>query len=58
VAYWSSVGLSLSLLASSDDLVLGIYKGGSFNFTFAINSAFPHEPPKVSSVSSFRRAKC
>lgn len=24
-----------------------MYKGGSFNFTFAINSAFPHEPPKV-----------
>ena len=25
----------------------GIYKGGSFNFTFAINQNFPHEPPKV-----------
>jgi len=24
-----------------------MYKGGSFNFTFAINSNFPHEPPKV-----------
>lgn len=26
---------------------LGMYKGGSFKFTFAINSNFPHEPPKV-----------
>lgn len=25
----------------------GMYKGGSFNFTFAINNNFPHEPPKV-----------
>lgn len=24
-----------------------MYKGGSFNFTFAINQNFPHEPPKV-----------
>lgn len=24
-----------------------MYKGGSFKFTFAINSNFPHEPPKV-----------
>lgn len=25
----------------------GMYKTGSFNFTFAINSSYPHEPPKV-----------
>ncbi|ORZ05463.1 ubiquitin-conjugating enzyme/RWD-like protein, partial [Absidia repens] len=25
----------------------GFYKGGSFFFTFAINSNYPHEPPKV-----------
>lgn len=25
----------------------GMYKTGSFNFTFAINQNFPHEPPKV-----------
>jgi ubiquitin-protein ligase len=25
----------------------GMYKGGSFKFTFAINNNFPHEPPKV-----------
>jgi ubiquitin-protein ligase len=24
-----------------------MYKGGSFRFKFAINSNFPHEPPKV-----------
>jgi len=28
-------------------LVSGMYKTGSFNFTFAINQNFPHEPPKV-----------
>jgi ubiquitin-protein ligase len=27
--------------------VAGMYKGGSFKFTFAINNNFPHEPPKV-----------
>lgn len=26
---------------------LGIYKNGQFDFTFAINSNYPHEPPKV-----------
>lgn len=25
----------------------GMYTGGSFKFTFAINNNFPHEPPKV-----------
>ncbi|KAI4156167.1 MAG: hypothetical protein LQ340_000473 [Diploschistes diacapsis] len=25
----------------------GMYKGGSFSFTFAINQNFPHDPPKV-----------
>ena len=25
----------------------GIYKGGVFHFTFAINLNYPHEPPKV-----------
>ncbi|ORY30375.1 ubiquitin-conjugating enzyme/RWD-like protein [Naematelia encephala] len=25
----------------------GIYKGGKFHFTFAINPNYPHEPPKV-----------
>ncbi|KAL7266074.1 NEDD8-conjugating protein ubc12 [Rhizina undulata] len=25
----------------------GYYKGGSFKFTFAVNTNFPHEPPKV-----------
>lgn len=27
--------------------IAGMYKGGVFKFTFAINSNFPHEPPKV-----------
>jgi ubiquitin-conjugating enzyme E2 M len=26
---------------------LGIYKNGQFDFTFAINLNYPHEPPKV-----------
>lgn len=25
----------------------GMYKGGSFNFSFTINPNYPHEPPKV-----------
>lgn len=25
----------------------GMYRGGRFSFTFAINQNFPHEPPKV-----------
>ncbi|CAN6596484.1 NEDD8-conjugating enzyme Ubc12p [Trichomonascus vanleenenianus] len=25
----------------------GIYKGGVFKFSFAVNTNFPHEPPKV-----------
>jgi len=25
----------------------GMYKGGTFNFTFTINQNFPHDPPKV-----------
>ncbi|KAL4944278.1 hypothetical protein BDV06DRAFT_210380 [Aspergillus oleicola] len=25
----------------------GMYKGGSFVFTFAVNQNFPHDPPKV-----------
>lgn len=25
----------------------GMYKGGVFNFSFAINQNFPHDPPKV-----------
>ncbi|KAG0130416.1 ubiquitin-conjugating enzyme/RWD-like protein [Tuber indicum] len=36
--------LNFTLTIEPDE---GMYKGGSFNFTFAINSNFPHEPPKV-----------
>ena len=24
-----------------------MYKGGAFNFSFAINTNYPHDPPKV-----------
>ncbi|KAL0639319.1 NEDD8-conjugating protein ubc12 [Maublancomyces gigas] len=36
--------LNFTLTIEPDE---GMYKGGSFKFTFAINSNFPHEPPKV-----------
>jgi len=36
--------LNFTLTIEPDE---GMYRGGSFHFTFAINSAFPHEPPKV-----------
>lgn len=25
----------------------GLYRGGQFTFTFAVNQNFPHDPPKV-----------
>jgi len=28
-------------------LIVGMYKGGQFKFTFNINPNYPHEPPKV-----------
>jgi len=34
--------------------VVGIYKGGEFRFTFAINPNYPHEPPKVRCVQKVR----
>lgn len=36
--------LNFTLTLQPDE---GMYRGGSFTFTFAINSAYPHEPPKV-----------
>jgi len=36
--------LNFTLTIEPDE---GMYKGGSFKFTFAVPSAFPHEPPKV-----------
>ncbi|KAI5474958.1 ubiquitin-conjugating enzyme E2 M [Pseudohyphozyma bogoriensis] len=39
--------LNFELTISPDD---GMYKGGEFKFTFAINSNYPHEPPKVKCV--------
>ena len=32
---------------SRTKLRLGMYKGGRFNFSFAISSEYPHQPPKV-----------
>jgi len=36
--------LNFTLTIEPDE---GMYKGGSFIFTFAINQNFPHDPPKV-----------
>lgn len=36
--------LNFTLTIEPDE---GMYKGGSFVFTFTINQNFPHEPPKV-----------
>jgi ubiquitin-conjugating enzyme E2 M len=27
--------------------IIGMYKGGAFDFSFAINANYPHDPPKV-----------
>lgn len=34
---------------------LGMYKGGSFVFSFAINLNYPHEPPKVKCTQKVSR---
>ncbi|KAF1989848.1 hypothetical protein K402DRAFT_371872 [Aulographum hederae CBS 113979] len=36
--------LNFTLTIDPDE---GMYKGGSFSFSFAINQNFPHDPPKV-----------
>lgn len=36
--------LNFNLIIEPDE---GMYKGGSFTFTFNINQNFPHDPPKV-----------
>ncbi|KAL9028998.1 MAG: hypothetical protein Q9196_002706 [Gyalolechia fulgens] len=36
--------LNFTLMIEPDE---GMYKGGAFNFSFAINQNFPHDPPKV-----------
>jgi ubiquitin-conjugating enzyme E2 M len=36
--------LNFSLTIEPDE---GMYKGGSFVFTFAMNNNYPHDPPKV-----------
>ena len=36
--------LNFTLTIEPDE---GLYKGGVFNFTFAVNQNFPHDPPRV-----------
>ncbi|KAK2747988.1 NEDD8-conjugating protein ubc12 [Myotisia sp. PD_48] len=36
--------LNFTLTIEPDE---GMYRGGTFSFTFAINQNFPHDPPKV-----------
>ena len=37
-----------------------MYKGGAFNFSFAINTNYPHDPPKVKCTQtvSLKRVYC
>ena len=39
--------LNFTLTIEPDE---GMYKGGSFTFTFLINQNFPHDPPKVKCI--------
>ncbi|MCO5584926.1 hypothetical protein L7F22_038858 [Adiantum nelumboides] len=39
--------LNFNLTIEPDE---GMYKAGSFKFTFAVNNNYPHEPPKVKCV--------
>ena len=39
--------LNFTLTIEPDE---GMYKGGSFTFTFVINQNFPHDPPKVKCI--------
>ncbi|TFK30910.1 E2 ubiquitin-conjugating enzyme [Coprinopsis marcescibilis] len=36
--------LNFTLTITPDE---GMYKGGAFNFSFSINTNYPHDPPKV-----------
>lgn len=36
--------MNFELMLKPDE---GLYQGGKFHFSFAINASFPHEPPKV-----------
>lgn len=35
-----------------------MYKGGAFQFSFAINTNYPHDPPKVKCLQKVRHASC
>lgn len=51
------VGTMLAVPESIDKcLHVGMYKGGSFRFSFNINSNYPHEPPKVKCIPKVRIA--
>jgi ubiquitin-conjugating enzyme E2 M len=41
-----STNLRLSINAETD-LRVGMYKGGSFVFSFVVSNEYPHHPPKV-----------
>jgi hypothetical protein len=49
----SSFGSNLAPLLRTL-LVLGMYKGGAFVFSFAINTNYPHDPPKVKCTQTVR----
>lgn len=37
-------------------ICIGMYKGGAFLFSFAINTNYPHDPPKVKCTQTVRPA--
>jgi ubiquitin-conjugating enzyme E2 M len=40
----SSIIISVN---AETDVRVGMYKGGSFVFSFAVSNEYPHQPPKV-----------
>lgn len=34
--------------------IIGMYRGGAFQFSFVINTNYPHEPPKVKCTQKVR----
>lgn len=44
---WGKDGFWRGMSHSTRELMVGMYKGGLFKFTFNINPNYPHEPPKV-----------
>ena len=46
--------LSSAILIVKPISFKGMYKGGAFTFSFAINTNYPHDPPKVKCIPKVR----